>query len=162
MCVVILVLACETPEPTVVPATTPAMDESASQPPSATSPITPFPPGAETPTPSTPNTNKVPTSAELIDQALANGVIDSETALIYKVYVTFGDRRLPAAYRGDDSQVRHTRIMAEVGEQFASLSPEVQRILEPFLPHPFTLEVGQIQIWLQGHRRPSCRRSLRG
>ena len=43
-----------------------------------------------------------PSSEELIDRALASGAIDTETALIYKVYAAFGDARLPSQYRGDE------------------------------------------------------------
>lgn len=42
-----------------------------------------------------------PKSSEtLIQDALQNGAIDSETALLYRVYTVFGDDRLPAVYRG--------------------------------------------------------------
>src|SRR5690349_2912673 len=40
-----------------------------------------------------------PTSDALIDAALQRGELTAETALIYHVYVLFGDRRLPAQYK---------------------------------------------------------------
>lgn len=78
-----------------------------------------------------------PSSAELIDEALANGEIDAETALVYKVYAAFGDNRLPDVYRGDDSSVLESPILNEVVERFDSLSPQAQATLEPFFIAPF-------------------------
>jgi hypothetical protein len=71
-------------------------------------------------------------SAELIQQGLANGDIDEETALIYKVYATFEDRRLPEAFRGDDTLIKEGNVMREVTEKFQGLSVEAQTVLQPF------------------------------
>ena len=37
-----------------------------------------------------------PSSIELIDQAVANGAISQETGLLYEVFATFSDPRLPS------------------------------------------------------------------
>ena len=77
-----------------------------------------------------------PSSEELIEQALADGEIDEETALVYKVYAAFADDRLPDLYRGDDSRVRDSAVMRRAVEGFEALSPEAQAILRPFLLPP--------------------------
>jgi hypothetical protein len=76
------------------------------------------------------------TSFELIEQALARGEIDEETALVYKVFAVYLDPRLPARFIGDDSRVRDTLITAEVGARWSSLSPATQALLAPFLLPP--------------------------
>jgi len=77
-----------------------------------------------------------PTSENLIDEALANGEIDEETALIYKVYASFGDDRLPLEFQGDDSEVMDLPAIFEVASRFDELSPEAQAILAPFFETP--------------------------
>src|SRR5687768_618260 len=52
-----------------------------------------------------PAVQQEPSSYELIDQALAAGRINEETAFKYRVFAAFGDERLPAQYRGDDGGV---------------------------------------------------------
>ena len=81
--------------------------------------------------------DKATSSAELIDEALASGEIDAETALVYKVYAAFGDSRLPDVYRGGDSGVHGSHILNEVVERSQSLSPQTQAALEPFFIAPF-------------------------
>lgn len=77
-----------------------------------------------------------PASAQLIAKALADGDIDDETALVYRVYAIFGDPRLPAPYQGDDSNVPDSMVMGEVAGRLATLSPENRAILEPFTIAP--------------------------
>lgn len=77
-----------------------------------------------------------PTSFALIDQAETSGALDSETALLYRVYALFSDARLPAQYRGDDSRIEDSLYMAEARERFATLSPATQDALQPFLVPP--------------------------
>jgi hypothetical protein len=77
-----------------------------------------------------------PTSEQRIDTALMRGEVDEETALVHKVFAAFGDERLPGQYLGDDSQVRDSMIMAEVGVRFAALTPATQALLAPFLLPP--------------------------
>jgi hypothetical protein len=75
-------------------------------------------------------------SVALIDQALAAGEIEAETALLYRVYAAFGDDRLPARYVGDDRLAIDTEIMTQVVERWEGLSPQAQSILEPFRRPP--------------------------
>ncbi len=77
-----------------------------------------------------------PTSAELIDQALADHQIDSETALVYKVFAAFGDSRLPQQYRGDDSRVLDSDVMVEVSTRWATLTQDTRSTLVPFFAPP--------------------------
>jgi hypothetical protein len=78
-----------------------------------------------------------PTSYELIDSALAKRRIDEETAHKYRVFAAFGDSRLPAEYRGDDS---HISVMppqvAQVGERLETLSDATRAELAPFFMRP--------------------------
>ncbi|MBI2912388.1 MAG: hypothetical protein HYY03_00530 [Chloroflexi bacterium] len=78
-----------------------------------------------------------PSSFDLIDEALAAGTIDEETALVYKVYAVFGDGRLPLQYRGydgggppDGGGVAITQAMLDTA------SPETRALLAPFLIPP--------------------------
>ncbi|MBX7234471.1 MAG: hypothetical protein K1X65_08815 [Caldilineales bacterium] len=80
--------------------------------------------------------HRYPPSDDMIDAALARGEIDAETALVYKVYVAFNDPRLPQPYRGDDSDIRDSMIVAEVSDRFDSLSAQAQALLAPFLLPP--------------------------
>ncbi len=76
------------------------------------------------------------TSDQLIDAALARGEISAETALVYRVYVVFGDSRLPVHLRGDDRTVVDGDIIKAARTQYASLSPAAQAILAPYLIPP--------------------------
>lgn len=78
----------------------------------------------------------LPSSGELIRTAAAAGRITPQQALVYRAFAMFGDARLPVEFRGDDSQGADTTIMFDLGEQFHTLSPELQKIakcmLSPF------------------------------
>src|SRR3989344_2421820 len=74
-----------------------------------------------------------PTTFDLINKALADGVIDAETALVYKVFDEFDDARLPAQYRGRDDGFFEATAITEAGELFNTLSPATQQLLAPFL-----------------------------
>ncbi|HET9222867.1 MAG TPA: hypothetical protein VFO07_10205, partial [Roseiflexaceae bacterium] len=76
-------------------------------------------------------------SDELIDAALKRGEIDAETALIYRVFVTFVDPRLPAKYRGDDSRPSDREVIGEVIGRYSQLSPQARATLEPFTIPPY-------------------------
>ena len=80
----------------------------------------------------------VPTapSAELIDQAVANGTISSETGALYQVYALFNDSRLPAAYKGNDAEVAESGALDDVLEQWSSLSDATRAALFPFFIPP--------------------------
>jgi hypothetical protein len=77
-----------------------------------------------------------PSSFELIEEALEQGLIDDETALSYQVFAVFGDERLPEAYRGDDTGLSGASIMRELVATFDALSPDTQAVLQPFLLTP--------------------------
>ena len=79
----------------------------------------------------------VPPSAALIDKALAAGTIDAEQALTYKVFADFGDPRLPAAFRGDDSGVLGADSPGLAAARWASLSPATQDLIGPYLVPAF-------------------------
>lgn len=76
-------------------------------------------------------------SDALIDAAQSRGEIDAETALIYHVYVSFGDPRLPAKFHGDPSAPSDRELVGELAARFAQLSPQAQATLEPFLIPPY-------------------------
>jgi hypothetical protein len=76
------------------------------------------------------------TSDQLIDAALASGEIDWQTALVYKVFAAFSDPRLPARFKGDDTQVPDSNAVAEVQARYAELSAETQALVNPFLLPP--------------------------
>lgn len=78
-----------------------------------------------------------PDSATLIDKALASGKLDEETALTYRAYAAFADCRLPAEFRGDDSTVETSMILAELAAKFDTLSPAARANLSPFLLEPY-------------------------
>lgn len=77
-----------------------------------------------------------PSSFALIEQARQRGEIGEETALIYRVFATFGDPRLPARYRGDDSDIIDSDAVSEATLRFAELSPAARETLVPFLIPP--------------------------
>ena len=77
-----------------------------------------------------------PTSFTLIEQARERGEIDDETALVYQVFATFGDERLPIRFRGDDSGVIDSDAVSEATLRFADLSPTTRETLVPFLIPP--------------------------
>lgn len=72
----------------------------------------------------------------LIEKARQAGTIDDETALLYRVYATFEDQRLPAAYRGDDTQGGASMVLHEVQARLNTLSASTQSTLAPFLLPP--------------------------
>lgn len=78
----------------------------------------------------------LPSSFDLIDEALANGDIDAETALTYKVFAVFGDGRLPPAYRGADSGGPPDGGVAVTQGMLTGVSPQTRAVLEPFLVPP--------------------------
>jgi hypothetical protein len=93
-------------------------------------------PGGPTPTRTLTPVPPSGTSDELIDAALARGEISAETALIYKVFASFKDPRLPAQFKGDDHLIPDSHIVDRVLTQYATLSAATQTILNPFLIPP--------------------------
>src|SRR4029079_5715242 len=72
---------------------------------------------------------------ERVDQAVAAGKLSPQQGLIYRVFAAFGDRRLPAAYAGDDAAHEDT-IMREVAESWQQLSAAQRRQVQPFFTPP--------------------------
>ncbi len=84
-----------------------------------------------------PQDEYMPSGIELIDEALENGDIDEETALIYKIFYAFNDDRLPAAYAGGfGTGDFRTSITKKAAYLYESLSPDAQLIIGPFLVPP--------------------------
>lgn len=92
--------------------------------------------GPVTPPPPPPPPDEAQSSYQLIDEALADGEIDDETALAYKVFATFGDDRLPERFVGDDVGRDGTLLMAELSRRIDELTPTTRAELEPFLLPP--------------------------
>ncbi len=78
-----------------------------------------------------------PSSYDLIDAALANQTINGEQALLYKVYVDFGDPALPVAMRGDDRNLSEGEATGDAAARFPTLSAATQELVGPFLVQPF-------------------------
>lgn len=57
-------------------------------------------------------------------------------ALLFKVYAAFGDTRLPAAYRGDDSWLNETNVFDTIAERYGDLTDEDRAALDPFMRRP--------------------------
>jgi Family of unknown function (DUF6055) len=74
-------------------------------------------------------------TAQLVDQAVAAGTLSPEQGLVYRAFAAFGDRRLPAAYAGDDAAHEDT-VMREVAESWPKLSTAQRRQVEPFFTPP--------------------------
>lgn len=77
-----------------------------------------------------------PSSFELIEQALAYGEIDDETALIYQVFAAFGDPRLPARFQGDNTGIIDSSAARDAMLRYATLSAAARTTLGPFLIPP--------------------------
>jgi hypothetical protein len=76
------------------------------------------------------------TSRSLIEAAVGAGELTAEQGLIYRVFAAFGDRRLPAAYRGDDNEVADDSVMEETGRLWPTLSDAARTSLAPFFVPP--------------------------
>jgi len=75
-----------------------------------------------------------PTSLELIDRGVAEGTLTNEEGLVYKVFSTFGDTRLPAEYRGPDVKTPNaTSILNEARARYDTLSETAKAEVYPFL-----------------------------
>jgi len=75
-----------------------------------------------------------PTTVELIDRAEEE--INPGTALLFKAYAVFGDKRLPGAYRSERPVSEGTKIMRDIRRNFRSLSPRARQALVPYLVNP--------------------------
>ena len=101
------------------------------------------------------------TSAALIDAALARGEIDAETALVYKVFASFGDARLPAKYRGDGDEL-DAILLREAVSRYDTLSGQAQALLAPFFQPPIIREAGTSRMQSRRAYRGGAGRAVRG
>ena len=83
-----------------------------------------------------PAVQQEPTSYALIDQALAAGRIDEETAFKYRVFAAFGDEWLPERYRGDDGGLEFPASVLLGGRRLQTFSAQTQAELAPFFMPP--------------------------
>ncbi len=88
----------------------------------------------------TPPITGAPSSIDRIDQALADGDVDEETALLYRVYAIYSHDRLPIELRDETGLIDATPILFDVTERLDSLSPETQALIRPFLIPPIYAE----------------------
>lgn len=71
-----------------------------------------------------------------IATALDAGTLDYGTALLYRAYALFGDKRLPEAYRGAGSLEEDNGLFDEIRLGFAALPIAAQATLRPFTVRP--------------------------
>lgn len=76
-----------------------------------------------------------PNSADLIDAAVAAGTIDAATGLLYRIYATFGDPRLPATY-STGAAAEDVIALMEAGAQIDTLPPDIAAEIRPYLLRP--------------------------
>lgn len=134
----------EQSEPTPTPSPSPSPSPSPTPP-----PPTPWP----DPAPDTPS------SEFLIESARQSGKLDDETALLYRVYANFYDERLPAEYRGNDSQASPSLALHQAQAQMAELSAEAQAILASFFAPPLAPDGWLEQQAAQGQQLFSAQNS---
>ena len=78
-----------------------------------------------------------PTALDLIERAIADGDIDAETGLLYKVYAASGDPRLPSAYEGAPlGEIDSGGVLQEATGKWNALSEDLQEQLDPFFTPP--------------------------
>ena len=71
-----------------------------------------------------------------IAAALDAGTLDYETALLYRAYAFFEDKRLPEAYLGAGTVEEDNLLFDEIRAGFANLSITAQDALRPFIVRP--------------------------
>jgi hypothetical protein len=78
-----------------------------------------------------------------IDQAQAEGRLDGETALVYRVWAALNPERLPEEFAVKPRQLQKslTPLMLEIRSRWAELSPKTRSLLLPYLERP--TELGQ-------------------
>jgi hypothetical protein len=76
-----------------------------------------------------------PTSAGLIEAAVEAGTIDAATGLLYRIYATFGDPRLPPAYSTGEAREDIIALM-RAGADVDSLPADIAAKIRPYLARP--------------------------
>ncbi|MBU2542410.1 hypothetical protein KJ785_02520 [Patescibacteria group bacterium] len=77
-----------------------------------------------------------PTGFDLIQTDLDEGKLDFETALIYKVKYLFGDNTLPENYITEATPFEDDGTLADIQENWDSLSQETKDMLAPYFKRP--------------------------
>lgn len=67
---------------------------------------------------------------------MAAGELSADTGALYTIYAAFADPRLPAAYRGDDSNVEMSGAVRRVLDALPRLEPATRAQIAPFLLPP--------------------------
>ena len=76
------------------------------------------------------------TSTELIDKDLASGILDANTAAIYKVYTILPDSPLPAKYIGIPDPQADIGLFRDIMERYDLLTPAQKAEANPYLRRP--------------------------
>jgi hypothetical protein len=125
--------ACD-PGPSAPPSGTPAAIQTPGST-SAAGPVESLAPTGAVPEPTQPPAPAPGTGADMIRAAEAEGRLDAPTALLYRVYALFGDRRLPAefaagAWDEDDG------VLDQAIETIDTLPAAIAAELRPFVVRP--------------------------
>lgn len=83
-----------------------------------------------------PAAGQAPSTAVLIDRALAAREISEEIAWKYRILALFGDNRLPAKYRGTGDTGIHPYVLDQAGLLLRNFSATTQAELAPFFARP--------------------------
>src|SRR5262245_28079556 len=77
-------------------------------------------------------------SFDHIDAAEASGMIDPDTALLYRLYATYDPSLLPSSVRGDDKDVvrEGTVLFLHIEQRFDQMAEPTKSKIEPFLRMP--------------------------
>ena len=81
------------------------------------------------------------TSAELIDAAVSRGELSSEQGLLYGVYLACEPDRLPARFRGQDTESAAADVLWEAHVDWAALSPDTQSAFREFFAGQMAADV---------------------
>ena len=84
----------------------------------------------------TSSTEPAPTSIELIDKDLIAGLIDANTAAIYKAYTIIPDSPLPAKYAGTPDPQADIALFRDLQERYSALTPAQKAQADPYLRRP--------------------------
>jgi hypothetical protein len=72
-----------------------------------------------------------------IDRAVSEGRISANQGMLYKVFASYDDARLPQEFAGDDSAIADTTFLSEVAAKYETLPVDIQQQVAPFLIPPF-------------------------
>lgn len=72
-------------------------------------------------------------SLQLIAEAVRDGKLDADTAVLYRVYAALDVEKLPPECRGARPLKDGTPILRDARARYDSLRPEIQTALRPYL-----------------------------